>query len=441
MQAATSRCLIIHRCSIKHHRVQHIRSNPKSIAGTIISDTTTVTLTVTDEYGNTATCSFDVNTIDNTDPIINTCVANKDVVLDASCNFTLPDYTTDAALSITECSTYEVTQSPAANTVISDTTTVTLTVTDEYGNTATCSFDVNTIDNTDPIINTCVANKDVILDASCNFTLPDYTGDAALSITECSTYEVTQSPAANTVISDTTTVTLTVTDEYGNTATCSFDVNTIDNTDPVINTCVANKDVVLDASCNFTLPDYTTDAALSITECSTYEVTQSPAANTVISDTTTVTLTVTDEYGNTATCSFDVNTIDNTDPIINTCVANKDVILDASCNFTLPDYTGDAALSITECSTYEVTQSPAANTVISDTTTVTLTVTDEYGNTATCSFDVNTIDNTDPVINTCVANKDVVLDASCNFTLPDYTTDAALSITECSTYEVTQSPS
>ncbi len=78
-------------------------------------------------------------------------------------------------------------------------------------------------------------------------------------------------------------------------------------------------------------------------------------------------------------------------------------------------------LSITECSTYEVTQSPIAGTIISDTTTVTLTVTDEYGNTATCSFDVNTIDNTDPIINTCVANKDVVLDASCNFTLPDYT--------------------
>ena len=156
---------------------------------------------------------------------------------------------------------------------------------------------------------------------------------------------------------------------------------------------------------------------LSITECSTYEITQSPIAGTIISDTTTVTITVTDEYGNTATCNFEVNTIDNINPIINTCVADKDVILDASCNFTLPDYTADAALSITECSTYEITQSPIAGTVISDTTTVTITVTDEYGNTVTCNFEVNTIDNTDPIINTCVADKDVS-PGCCPATLP-----------------------
>jgi len=187
------------------------------------------------------------------------------------------------------------------------TTTVTITVTDEYGNSAQCTFDVNTDDNTDPVINTCVGNKEVTLDASCNYTLPDYTGDAALSITECSTYEVTQNPVSGTVIQDTTTVTITVTDEYGNSAQCTFDVNTDDNTDPVINTCVGNKEVTLDASCNYTLPDYTSDAALSITECSTYEVTQNPVSGTVIQDTTTVTITVTDEYGNSVQCTFDVN--------------------------------------------------------------------------------------------------------------------------------------
>ena len=191
-------------------------------------------------------------------------------------------------------------------------------------------------------------------------------------------YVLTAAPACTAEFPDTSRVTIT------------------DNTDPVINTCAADTLVTLDADCEYSLPDFTHDADLSITECNTYWVTQSPVAGSIISDTTTVTLTVTDEYGNTATCDFEVNTTDNTDPVINTCAADTLVILDADCEFTLPDFTADADLSITECSTYGVTQSPVAGSIISDTTTVTLTVTDEYGNTATCDFEVNTTDNTDP---------------------------------------------
>ena len=194
----------------------------------------------------------------------------------------LPDFTTDADLNITECSTYGVTQSPVAGSIISDTTTVTLTVTDEYGNSAQCTFEVNTIDNIDPVINACASDTLVTLDADCEFTLPDFTSDTDLSITECSTYEVTQSPLAGSIISDTTTVTLTVTDEYGNTAQCTFEVNTTDNTDPVINACASDTLVTLDADCEYTLPDFTNDADLSITECSTYGVTQSPVAGSIV---------------------------------------------------------------------------------------------------------------------------------------------------------------
>jgi len=55
-------------------------------------------------------------------------------------------------------------------------------------------------------------------------------------------------------------------------------------------------------------------------------------------------LTVTDEYGNTDDCTFEVNTIDNTAPSITTCAADTSVIMDASCSYTLPDFTSDADL-------------------------------------------------------------------------------------------------
>ena len=151
-----------------------------------------------------------------------------------------------------------------------------------------------------------------------------------------------------------------------------------------------------------------------ITECSTYEVTQSPVAGTIISDTTTVTITVTDEYGNTAPVHFRGKHHRQHRP--GDQHLRSRYAGDPGCRLqVIPylTYTVDADLNITECSTYEVTQSPAAGTIISDTTTVTITVTDEYGNTTSCNFEVNTIDNTNPVINTCAADTLVTLDAAC----------------------------
>ncbi|MCG8411609.1 MAG: gliding motility-associated C-terminal domain-containing protein, partial [Bacteroidales bacterium] len=414
-----------------------VTQNPT--AGTSISDTTIITLTVTDEYGNNNSCQFNVFTQDTANPVINSCAQDTLVTLDASCNYTLPDFTNDADLVIIE-SNYTVSQSPIAGTIINDTTTITLTVTDEYGNSSSCQFSIFTQDTANPGINSCAQDTLVTLDASCNYTLPDFTNDPDLNITECSSYTVTQSPVAGTIISDTTTVTLNATDEYGNNSSCQFSVFTQDTANPVINSCAQDTLVTLDASCSYTLPDFTNNADLNITECSSYSITQNPVAGTVISDTTTITLTVTDEYGNNNTCQFSVFTQDNTNPVINSCAQDTLVTLDATCNYTLPDFTNDADLNITECSSYTVSQNPVAGTVISDTTTITLTVTDEYGNNNTCLFNVFTQDTVNPVINSCAQDTMITLDASCNYTLPDFTNDADLNITECSSYTVSQNP-
>src|SRR6202007_2113085 len=91
---------------------------------------TTVTLTATDANSNFTTCTFTVNAIDNTAPSL-TCPTAQTIVLDASCNGTLGDYTSMASTS-DNCSAVIVTQSPVAGSAISGvgSTTVTLTATD-----------------------------------------------------------------------------------------------------------------------------------------------------------------------------------------------------------------------------------------------------------------------------------------------------------------------
>ena len=160
----------------------------------------------------------------------------------------------------------------------------------------------------------------------------------------------------------------------------------IDSTAPTI-TCPADQDVSFDATCQYTLLDYTTLPTTSDNCSSTITVTQTPAVGTAITDTTTIKLYADDGNGNIDSCTFDVNPSDNTPPTI-TCPANQNVNFDANCQYALTDYTGLATTSDNCASTITVTQSPVVGTVITGTTTITLTANDGNGNTNTCTFDV-----------------------------------------------------
>ena len=405
------------------------------VAGTVISTTTTVTMTADDGNGNTNTCTFDITPVDNTNPTI-TCPGNQNVSFDANCQYTLTDYTGLATTSDNCATTIAVTQSPAAGTVITGTTTITLTADDGSGNTSTCTFDVIPADTTPPTI-TCPGNQNSNYDVNCQFTLADYTPFPTVSDNCSSTITVTQSPAAGTVINTTTTITMTADDGNGNTSTCTFDVILTDNTPPSVG-CISNQTVTMDANCQFTLADYI-PATTTNDNCATViAVTQTPVAGTVITGTTTITMLADDGNGNTNTCTFDIIPIDNTNPTI-TCPGNQNVNFDANCQFALADYTGLATTSDNCATTVTVTQSPAAGTLITTTTTITLTADDGNGNTSTCTFDVIPTDNIPPVI-TCPGNQNVNFDASCQFTLIDYTALATSSDNCAAPVTVTQSP-
>ncbi|MBI3519578.1 MAG: hypothetical protein HY062_09515 [Bacteroidetes bacterium] len=68
-------------------------------------------------------------------------------------------------------------------------------------------------------------------------------------------------------------------------------------------------------------------------------------------------------------------------PIIISCVANKTL---TGCSSVLGNYIAEV-VAFDDCS-FSVTQNPAAGTIISSVTQVTMTVTDQAGNTSTCTF-------------------------------------------------------
>lgn len=409
------------------------------VATTIITGTTLITLTATDG-ANTSTCTFNVTPNDNTPPTIS-CPSNQDVSFGANCQYNVLNYTGMATGITDNCGSNPgdvvVTQSLTTGSSIGDTITITLTATDAAGNAATCTFDVNPSDNTNPNI-ACPQNQTVNVDGLCQYSINDYTGQALTSDACDASVNVTQSPATSSGIpmATVTTVTLTGTDDAGNAANCTFTVSGVDNLPPTIS-CPTDTIVAGNANCQFEMLNETANHELVLADnCGgTPTVTQSPTAGSTIVGSAVVTLTAEDANGNTATCTFNYTVSDQTNPTI-LCPANMQVSSNQACDYVVPDFSTAGSVDDNCDASPVVTQDPAVNQVFVDDTLVTLTVTDASGNFATCTFTISESTNDLPNI-TCPGDQLVNLDANCQFALADYTT-LAVATDNCGTPTVTQ---
>ncbi len=339
-----------------------------------------IVLTVTDSEGNTDTSQAVVDIRDTIAPTI-TCPLNQTQVVDASCGYTLADYTGMATTSDNCTVSPTVTQTPAIGSTQSGTTTVTLYSTDASGNVDSCSFDVTPIDNVVPTI-TCPGNQTASRDSSCNFTIPDYIGSATSS-DNCGTPTLVQKPAVGLVISSDTTIWIIATDGAGNQDSCSFTLTLEDNTPPVV-TCPGDQSQTVDTNCSFVLNDYTAMASATDNCDTTITITQSPAAGTNVNGSTVVTIFAEDGSGNIDSCSFNVTALDSVAPTI-VCPANISTC-DPVVTYSDPTFSDNCQAELRVADSTNHVESGSTFTV--GTTTLTFIVEDDAGNSATCSFDV-----------------------------------------------------
>src|SRR6185436_8960113 len=113
--------------------------------------TNKVTYTADDGHGHTATCCFNVIVVDNTPPSV--ACKSKTVYLNGSGQASIVP--TDVYQSSSDnCGTVNlVSVSPNSFTCANlGANTVTLTINDGHGNTATCNATVTVVDNTPPTI-------------------------------------------------------------------------------------------------------------------------------------------------------------------------------------------------------------------------------------------------------------------------------------------------
>ncbi|MFN9325136.1 MAG: HYR domain-containing protein, partial [Flavobacteriales bacterium] len=295
--------------------------------------TTVITYTATDAAGNVSTCSFNVNIIDATAPIVVNCPSNIALNSGASCSvpasWSAPSVTDNCAgASIAQ------TAGPASGSSFPiGITTIVYTATDAGGNTSTCSFTVTVTDNLVPSIS-CPADISVnntvgTCGAVVTYTTPVGTDNCAGSTTT----RTAGLASGSTFTVGTTTVTHQVTDAGGLTASCSFTITVIDAQAPVIS-CPANITVNNTVGICGAVVTYTTPVGTdNCTGSTTIRTAGLASGSTFPIGTTTVTHQVTDAAGLTASCSFTVTVVDAQAPSIS-CPANITVNSGAACTAT-----------------------------------------------------------------------------------------------------------
>ncbi len=347
---------------------------------------TTVTWTVTDIYGNSATCTQTVTVTDDELPAIN-CPSDVTVTADAgSCAAT--GVALGSPGTSDNCGVDNVTNDAPSSFPVGN-TTVTWTVTDVNGNSNTCTQTVTVTDDELPVL-TCGSS----------ITIDNSPGECGALNTSLTPPSATDNCGIGTVANDapstlpigTTTVTWTVTDVNGNSETCSQDITVEDTEAPTI-TCPADVSASTDAgTCTATGVNLGTPTTGD--NCGVTSVTNDAPSSYAIGN-TTVTWTVTDDYGNTSTCTQTVTVTDDEQPTI-TCPADVSASADAGAcvatGVTLgTPTTGD------NCGVAAVTNDAPASFPVG-TTTVTWTVTDDNGNSNTCTQTVTVSDDELPAI-------------------------------------------
>lgn len=396
------------------------------VSGSVFnSGTHIIEYEATDVAGNSATCTFEIEVLEDNLPVIicpdDIAVSNDSGSCDAVVVYTPP-------IGNDQCgpSTTILTSGLGSGAVFPiGTTTETYTVTDESGNESSCSFDIIVEDNELPTI-TCPADFDVILppgecSAIVNYSTPTISDNCPGAF--LTQIEGPASGASFTV--GLKTLSFVVTDAVGNLDTCTFFIDVIDNEAPTV-TCPPDQNIDIPAGFCSVVVNYPDPIVGDNCPGSGYTVISGPSnGDNVSTGVYTVEIEAFDISGNTNTCSFQLTITENSDPVFDCptdlTVGTDEGVCEAIVIFPLPT-------AIDFCSDVVVTQTggPVSGSVFSlGSTTVTFLAEDEFGNTSTCSYDIIVEDDDAPVID-CPSDLIVSADpgncsAVVNFIAPSIT--------------------
>jgi hypothetical protein len=353
----------------------------------------TYTVTVSTPANGTASTSVVIAAEDRIAPTVR--ARDIAVLLDANGNARILSEQVDNG-STDNCSVASVTVTPSAFTCANlGPNSVVLTVTDASGNTSTANAVVTVVDRILPTITAPVAVAVGTDAGSCSASVVALGTPVAAD--NCTVASVV-SNAPTTFPIGATTVIWTATDAAGNKATAEQVVTVTDNQNPTItapkSVTRANDATVCSAA--YAAASSWLGTPVTADNCTVASVTND-APTSFAQGATTVTWTVTDAAGNTATATQTITVVDKEKPVLKVPAPLARSTEATSCAAATGAWLGSATAS-DNCSGVVTLTNDAPASFPLGTTTVTYQAVDAAGNIATATQLV-TITNDTPVIN------------------------------------------
>ena len=351
---------------------------------------TSVNCSATDAAANTGSALFTITVVDTTAPVL-TLPADITVEAASPSGMVVDYFPSVSATDLVDASP-SLFCAPPGGTFPIGTTPIICTATDDFGNSAIDSFDINVVDTTAPVL---TVPADVVgFEATGALTVVPIGSASATDVAD-SNVTITNDAPANFPLGD-TVVTWTATDDSGNSVLDTQTINVVDTTAPVLSGMPGDDTVEATSGAGVVYP-FTDPTATDVVDPSPAVVCVPASGDTFPLGITTVTCTATDAATNSAFDTFDVTVRDTTIPVID---FHADEIAEA----TSP---GGAVVFYTAPATSDAVDGPGVASCVSGpgaafgmgTTSVTCTATDAAGNSAIPTiFDVTVSDTTAPVI-------------------------------------------
>ncbi len=385
-----------------------------SVTFTPVVGANVITLTATDDCGQTTQCQTTVTVTLNSAPTAacpgdqNLFVCNLDpITIDG---FVCADI--DGNLSTCSVDNGILTGNSVTFTPVVGQNTITLTATDDCGETDECTVTINVAMNTPPTA-ACPGNQNLFV---CNLdpiTIDGFVcGDADGNLVSCSVDNgtLTGTSVTFTPVVGVNTITLTATDECGQTAQCQTTIAVTMNSAPTA-ACPGDQSLFVCDLDPITIDGFVcNDIDGNLATCSVDNGTLSgnSVTFTPVAGVNVITLTATDDCGLTAQCQTTVTVALNSAPTA-TCPGDQNLFV---CNldpitidgFVCNDIDGNLAVCSVDNGTLSGTS--VTFTPVAGVNTITLTATDDCGQTAQCQTTVTVTLNSAPTA-TCPGDQNL----------------------------------